>query len=231
MTEATLVGMRHAETVYNVLSLMSGPLEVSLTANGEKKAGRAGALISHIRFDTVFCSDKIRARNTTVLALAFAKTQDHLLDKENRIWRIKQREALTDFNTGAFTGLNYKTNIQVLDFDRNRGYDTCVPGGESEKQVVDRVESFFNLEVIPLLKEGKNVLCVTHSDTLNVFDIALGIAEIPKKGKLATGNIVPNATPVIYKYNNGVITKTSFVETPKDINTIRQNGRLGGMVF
>ncbi|MFH1157282.1 MAG: histidine phosphatase family protein [Pseudomonadota bacterium] len=135
MAEAFLVGMRHGETLYNVLSLMSGPREVSLTSVGEGQSRAAGPLLDGVcRFDVVFCSDKIRARNTAILALASAKNSPILTPEpspDSITGRIRRSSILTE-NAGT----------------------THAPGGESEKQVVDRVKKFLDIEVLPCLKRG-----------------------------------------------------------------------------
>lgn len=218
MAEAYLIGMRHGQTTWNVLKLMSGQSEVPLTYIGESQSRAAGPLIRDIRIDAAYCSFLSRTFNTTVLTLASAGTQDHLFDRETRTWRIERREELNDFNTGSFTGLNHKTDPQVVELDEVRGYDTRLPEGESERDVVERVKRRFDSEIIPRLQKGENILIVAHSDILNVFDIVLGLEKAPTAGgNMPTTNHIPNATPIFYKYKDGVITKEAAIVNPKEM--------------
>jgi 2,3-bisphosphoglycerate-dependent phosphoglycerate mutase len=47
-----------------------------------------------------------------------------------------------------------------------RGWDTPIPNGESLKMVYARSVPFFIDKILPLLKEGKNVLVVAHGNSI-----------------------------------------------------------------
>ena len=56
-----------------------------------------------------------------------------------------------------------------------RSYDTPPPGGESLKNVVDRVAPYFRKNIKPLLDQNKNILIVAHGNSLRAMMIELGM--------------------------------------------------------
>ena len=50
-----------------------------------------------------------------------------------------------------------------------RSWDYILPNGESLKMVYERVVPFFLLKILPLVKQGKNVLVVAHGNSLRAL--------------------------------------------------------------
>lgn len=213
MTKAKLVVLRHGQTEYNKQHLMTGQADVPLTAVGEDQAREAGVLVSHIRFDKVYSSNLSRAFNTAVLAVASSNAQAHLLNADGT-WQIEQRAALAELHAGDFTGRSHKTDPEILNWERT--YENPIPGGESVRQVVERVQQFFDDEVAPRLARGENVLVVAHAGILRVFDIVLGLESAPGQGLNPAKKRIPNAAPHVYEYEHGVMTGFRLIENPKD---------------
>ena len=219
MTKARLVILRHGETEYNKQRLLTGKHDVPLTAAGEEQAHAAGKLISPIHFDKAYSSNLKRAFNTAALAIKSAKTQAHLLN-EDGTWRIEQRPEIAEVDCGNFAGRS-KDDPEIQTF--SWGYDAQIPGGESQKQVVERVKKFFDSEVMPRLLKGENVLIVAHSGILRAFDIVLGVVPIPAPGQKSQKRSVPNAAPTVYEYENGVMTGFFYLGNPKTPDASNQN--------
>lgn len=213
MTKATLVILRHGQTEYNKQHLMTGQRDVPLTEVGEDQARAAGALVSHIRFDKVYSSHLSRAFNTAALAMESSTTQMHLLN-EDGTWQIEQREAIAEMHAGDFTGRSHKTDPEIIQWVRQ--HDVPLPGGESEKQVVERVQRFFDEDVLPRLQKGENVLIVAHAGILRMFDIVLGIEEPSTDSLMTRKRRIPNAAPHVYEYEHGVMTGSRLMENPRD---------------
>jgi 2,3-bisphosphoglycerate-dependent phosphoglycerate mutase len=220
MTKAKLVILRHGQTEYNKLHLITGQKDVPLTEVGEEQAREAGALISHIRFDKVYSSNLSRAFNTAALALKASGTQVHLLN-EDGTWQIEQCKAIVEIDAGDFEGRNHKTDPVVADWLRT--YDVPRPGGESDKQAVERVQKFFDSEVMPRLLRGENVLVVAHAGIVRAFDFVLGIEDVPTATSKPPRRRVPNAAPTVYEYEDGVMTSFHFIENPKERDAANQN--------
>ena len=209
MTKAKLVVMRHARTKCNELMLMTGQLDVPLIKAGEGEAWAAGSLIRHIRFDKAYSSYLSRAFDTEVYALESSGTQEHLRNP-NGTWKIEKRSEISEMDVGDFTGLNFTTDPKIVNY--NWKYDVPLPGGESEKQVLERVEDFFNKEIKPRLDKGENILIVTHAGILRVLEIILGFEKIPEKAILATTvKSLPNATPLVYEFEDGEIKGSPYI--------------------
>lgn len=222
MTQAKLVILRHGETDYNVRRLMTGQCDVPLTRVGEGQARDAGVLIGDIRFDKVYSSHLIRAFNTAALALEAAGTQAHLCNDDGS-WQIEQRPEIAELDVGSLTGLSHKTDPVVIDFNLKRTFDSVFPGGESERQMVERIQKFFDSDVAPRLLRGENVLIVAHAVVVRLFDIAIRLQEMPAPGEKTTRKVISNAAPIVYEYEDGVVTACYPLEKSKTPDAANQN--------
>jgi len=220
MTKAKLVILRHGETEYNKQRLLTGKHDAQLTETGKQQANEAGVLISPIRFDKAYSSNLSRAFNTAALALKSSKTQTHLLNQDGS-WQIEQRPEIAEIDCGDFSGRS-KDDPEVLRFPWS--YEASLPGGESQKQVVARLQKFFDTEIMPRLSRGENVLIVAHSGILRAFDIVLGIHEVSSApGQPSRKKSIPNAAPTVYEYENGVMTGFFYLGNPKTPDAANQN--------
>ena len=76
-----------------------------------------------------------------------------------------------------------------------RSYDIAPPNGESLKDTADRALPFFNEHIMPLAKEGKNVLVSAHGNSLRAIVMKL---DDLSKDEVVELNI-PNSEPIIYE--------------------------------
>lgn len=211
MTKATLVVLRHGQTKYNKKHLMTGQEDVPLTKEGKKQAREAGRLLSVFRFDHAYSSTLRRAFDTAALALEQSGNHDHLRGDDGQ-WKIRKHYGIVEQHTGDFTGRCHKTDPEIAGWKRE--YTVPLPGGESDEQVVDRVAAFFEGEVLPRLKRGENVLVVAHAGVVRAFDVVLGFVKTPEKWEKKK---IPNASPMVFEYENGRMTGFSVIE-----NTVGQ---------
>jgi 2,3-bisphosphoglycerate-dependent phosphoglycerate mutase len=190
---------------------MTGVRDIPLNADGEEQAREAGKLISAFHFDKAYSSELSRAFNTAALALGASHCNDQL-KKPDGTWDIEQSAEINELDTGEFTGRNHKTDPEIVHFERH--YERPLPGGESDKQVVARVQKFFDEEILPRMERGETVLVVSHSGIMRAFDIVLGIRPAPKdhKGQWTSKTRVPNATPTVVEYENGKMVKHYHLE-------------------
>ena len=76
-------------------------------------------------------------------------------------------------------GLNKEETSQKFGKDQvhiwRRSYDVSPPGGESLKNVVDRVGPYFEKFIQPHLFSDKNVIIVAHGNSLRATMIKIGI--------------------------------------------------------
>ncbi len=178
---AKLILVRHGESEWNALELWTGWTDVSLTPKGRRQAQAAGELIKDLEIDLAVESDLKRSTETLDEIL---KTTGQMEVERVVTPAIKERDY------GDFTGRN-KFEIENAYgyevFDKwHRGWDFPLPHGETLKNVYERVLAYFEAEVLPRLKEGKNILVSGHGNSLralikrleNISDQDAGLIEI-----------------------------------------------------
>jgi broad specificity phosphatase PhoE len=202
----TLVICRHGQTDYNVQHLMTGIRDIPLNAEGEAQAREAGRVISVFHFDKAYSSTLSRAFNTAAMALEASGTNDQLKNADGS-WNVEKRKEIVELDTGAFTGRNHKTDPEIIKFERH--FEKPLPGGESDQQVIARVQKFYDEELLPRMAKGETVLVVSHSGIMRAFNVVLGLRQVPKdhKGQWTNKVRIPNATPTVVEYEDGQIAR------------------------
>ena len=200
-----LVLLRHGESEWNKENKFTGFTDVDLSPAGIEEAKAAGRAIKekNIKFDAVFTSTLKRAYNTASLALKEAG--------QSGIEMIKDDD-LRERDYGDLTGLN-KDEMRKKFGDEQvhiwrRSYDVKPPGGESLKDVVDRVRPYFNKHIKPLLDEGKNVLVACHGNTNRALLIILG-ENTPENINSAE---IPTGVPLVFEMDKSTKQKNYFLK-------------------
>ena len=185
-----LVLIRHGESQWNLENRFTGWVDIHLTEKGKFEARNAGKLLSHIKFDEAYTSMLIRAQETLTIALEEAGQMDIPVTKH---------EALNERKYGDLQGLNKAEcavkfgEEQVLIW--RRSYDIPPPGGESLKDTAARTMPYFEKEILPKLKAGKNIIVSAHGNSLR--SIIMDLDELTRE-EVITLN-VPNGVPIIYE--------------------------------
>jgi 2,3-bisphosphoglycerate-dependent phosphoglycerate mutase len=195
-----LVLFRHGQTEYNLKHYMTGLHDVALTEKGEDQAREAGEAIDGIIFDKAYASTLKRAFNTAALALDSTSSNAHL-KKADGSWDIEQRPEIVEADSGDFTARNKLTDPEILAYPHK--YDIALPNGESDKQMVERTRRFYEEELLPRLERGETVLVVSHSGIMVAFEIVAGIRPVPEGDIWSNRQGVPNASPVVFEYEDG----------------------------
>lgn len=197
---AYLVLVRHTESEWNAKGLWTGLTDISLSADGKEKARLAASKLKTIRFDVTFTS--VLKRSTETLAEIKAAL--------NADFPIIENKSLNERDYGEFTGKNkWKIKEQVGEEEFlkiRRGWDQPIPKGETLKDVYNRVVPYYQAQILPYLKNGKNVLIVAHGNSLRALvkyledisdeqisnlEIATGeilIYEVDQNGKIISKN-------------------------------------------
>jgi len=193
---ATLVLLRHGQSLWNLENRFTGWVDVDLTPAGEDQARYGGELIKAegVAFDRAFASVLTRAIRTGCLALGAA---DQLWIPMIKDWRLNER------HYGGLTGLNKAETAKVHGEDQvrtwRRSYDIppppMAPGGpfdfaadrryagaslpatESLKTTLERVLPYWRAAIAPTLNAGETVLVAAHGNSLraivkHLFDVA-----------------------------------------------------------
>ncbi len=192
-----LILMRHGQSIWNLQNRFTGGIDVPLTRKGIKQAKKAGKELKKlgISIDHVYSSKLSRSVETARFIISN-------LESLNKNKKITQVFALNERDYGDLSG-KYKDELvktygekKVLEW--RRSFRIKPPGGENLEDVLKRVKPFLNKKIIPLLKKGKNVLCVAHGNALRAFRIATG--EYTEKNIFDIH--IPPCVPVIYEYKN-----------------------------
>ncbi|MDX2171947.1 MAG: 2,3-diphosphoglycerate-dependent phosphoglycerate mutase [Bacteroidota bacterium] len=161
---AQLVIFRHGQSVWNLENKFTGWVDVALTEKGIEEAKQAGLKIKGYHFDFAYASDLQRAQNTLKIAL---ETSEH-----TPITPIYNK-ALNERMYGDLQGLDKSETAKKFGEDQvkiwRRSYDIAPPNGESLKDTAERVIPYFESEIIPKLKEGKNVVIAAHGNSLRAL--------------------------------------------------------------
>lgn len=151
--------VRHGETAWNAQSRIQGHLDSPLSEEGLAQALLVGERIGHERFDRLYCSDLGRV----------LQTAQPIVDRSGKQPTLTPR--LRERHLGVFQGL---TGVECKrdwpeDYARfhAREPDHVVPGGESIRQLYQRVSAFF--DEIAAAHVGQRIVAITHGGVLDAL--------------------------------------------------------------
>ncbi len=188
-----LILIRHGQSVWNAENRFTGWTDVDLSEKGVREAEMAGDLLSEIRFDAIHTSGLIRAQRTATIIMSRNSASGEI--------PLIKDERLNERHYGDLQGLNKAETAEKHGPEQvhiwRRSFDIPPPGGESLKMNAERTIPYFEEEIIPDLKQGKNVLVSAHGNSLR--SIVMHIESISSQDivslEIATG------TPMFYKYD------------------------------
>ena len=209
-----LVLLRHGQSIANQKNEYTGWSDVPLTALGEAQAHAAGRLLKNenIQFSDVHTSVLVRVIKTANIVL---EEIDQLWIPEHKTWRLNER------HYGALRGLNkdytrqkygkkqvalwrrsyYSVPPQLEKFDDDRRYNSIahdlLPLSESLEMASNRILPYWEDQIAPKLKAGKNQLIVAHGSSLRA--LLKYLEKISDEG--IDGVEVYNGQPIIYTLN------------------------------
>ena len=161
---AQLVIFRHGQSVWNLENKFTGWIDVELSEKGIQEAKSAGLKINGLTFDYAYASDLKRAQNTLTLAL---QTAGH--PPVTPVYH----QALNERMYGDLQGLDKNETAKKYGDEQvkiwRRSYDIPPPNGESLKDTAARVIPYFESEIVPKLKAGKNVVIAAHGNSLRAL--------------------------------------------------------------
>ena len=194
--KSKLVLVRHGQSEWNAKNLFTGWKDPKLTNLGIQEAIKAGDLLEtrNLKFDLMFTSDLFRAQETGRLILEQMNQTDIQVIKD---------QSLNERNYGDLAGLNKDEAREKWGEEQvhvwRRSFDVPPPGGESLKNTAERVLPYFEIEIMPKVKEGLNILIAAHGNSLRALVMVLEkiSSEEIVKLEIATGD------PLTYEYTNG----------------------------
>lgn len=161
---AQLVIFRHGQSVWNLENKFTGWVDVELTEKGIEEAIKAGQKLKGYKFDLAYASSLQRAQKT--LSLALEQTGQTNIP-------VTYNEALNERMYGDLQGLNKADTALKYGEEQvkiwRRSYDIAPPNGESLKDTAARVIPYFESEILPKLKAGKNIVIAAHGNSLRAL--------------------------------------------------------------
>ncbi|MBV8799464.1 MAG: 2,3-diphosphoglycerate-dependent phosphoglycerate mutase [Alphaproteobacteria bacterium] len=233
-----LVLLRHGESEWNKLNLFTGWRDVRLTPQGEREAREAGDLMMQagLHFDLAFTSLLSRAIKTLWISL---EAMDRMWIPVEKQWRLNER------HYGALQGRNKAEAVQKFGEAQvkewRRGYDTPpppvdadsvdypgndpryanidptdLPYSESLKDVLARVQPYWQGAIVPSLQDGKCVLIVAHGNSLRALMKHLeGIGD-----DAIAGVDLPTGVPRAYRLDhNWKAAEAKFLGDPSAVQS------------
>ncbi|MBS0648522.1 MAG: 2,3-bisphosphoglycerate-dependent phosphoglycerate mutase [Verrucomicrobia bacterium] len=222
---AKLILLRHGASVWNEKNIFTGWVDIPLSAKGIQEALEAGKKIAHIPIDVIFVSSLIRAQMTAMLAMSVHEGDqvpvvlhpgEGKLEEWAEIYSEEEKKSIIPVHVawqinermyGRLQGMNKDEMRKKYGADQvqiwRRSFDVAPPEGESLEMTAARSIPYFQEMVVPLLKQGKNVLISAHGNSLR--SIVMFLDHLSKdevvKLEMATG------APVIYTFEGNRWTK------------------------
>ena len=155
---------RHLQSQWNKENRFTGWTDVPLSEEGIASAKDVAQLFYNSEIDAVYTSPLKRNKETASLILKNLNKTD---------LPIIVNKSLDERNYGELTGLNKdevkkkfgEEKVQIW----RRSYTEAPPGGESGKDVFERVVPFFKNNIEKDLIEGKNILVVASHNSLRAL--------------------------------------------------------------
>jgi 2,3-bisphosphoglycerate-dependent phosphoglycerate mutase len=188
---AKLVLLRHGQSLFNLEGRFTGWMDIDLSERGRSEAGEAGWLLksSGLSFDIAFTSVLKRAIRTLWIVL---DEMDQMWVPALPCWRLNERfygdlqgksKQETEKRYGIAQvklwrrGFSERPPAVAADDDRYPGMDaryrdvqeSLLPRTESLQDTQERVLPFWQALIAPELKKGKNVLVVSHGNTMRAL--------------------------------------------------------------
>ena len=214
-----LVLVRHGQSDWNQKNLFTGWTDVDLTAQGREEARQGGRTLKDagITFEIAFTSVLTRAIRT--LWLVLEEMELMWIPVENS-WRLNERHygALQGLDKAQTTAKHGEAQVKIW----RRSYDipppplapsderhplndaryaaltpTVLPGTESLKTTLARVQPYWEDRIAPEILRGRNVLVAAHGNSLRALVKMLeGISD----NEITELNI-PTGIPRLYELN------------------------------
>jgi len=213
---ATLVLIRHGQSVWNAENRFTGWVDVPLAEKGWQEAEKAGRYLAETHFDVAFTSHLQRAICTLQMVLRFNTAsetaiflpadgtvpQEKYLPGNNELPVHIHHTELAERHYGDLQGLNKDEVLaehgEVQFKTWRRGFDTPPPNGESLKDTCDRVVPFFESAIEPLLRDNQSVLIAAHGNSLRALTKHLENISDEEIVKVE----IPTGTPIIYQLSS-----------------------------
>ena len=215
-----LILLRHGQSEWNLKNLFTGWVDVDLTEQGRAEAAAAARQLQAegLEFDLAFTSTLKRAIRTLWIVM---DGMDRMWVPVTRAWELNER------HYGALQGLDKAETVrrhgeeQVLVWRRSydvppppladddprhprfegryAGVDAArLPVAESLKDTLARVQPYWDRQIVPQIRAGRQVIIVAHGNSLRALVKMLdGLSD----DEILKVNI-PTGIPLVYELDD-----------------------------
>ncbi len=124
---------------------------------------------------------------------------------------MTKHEDLNERDYGDLVGLNKEETANKFGKEQvhlwRRSFKVSPPGGESLKNVVERVKPYFESKILPELKKQKNILISAHGNSLRAMMICVGLYKAEDISKIE----LPTGIPFILDYEENKLIKSEYL--------------------
>jgi 2,3-bisphosphoglycerate-dependent phosphoglycerate mutase len=213
-----LILLRHGQSEWNKKNLFTGWIDIPLSAEGVEEAFNAGREIEDVPIDLIYSSTLIRGIMTALLAMTLHHSKkvpvilhpgEGKLEEWGRCYDAESEAELiplicawqlNERMYGELQGKNKQKMRQQYGEQQvkiwRRSYTTAPPEGESLKMTAERTLPYFEEEITPHLKEGKNILISAHGNSLRSIVMKLDHLSEEEVVNLE----IPTGKPLMYAY-------------------------------
>tara|TARA_Y100001958_G_C21226741_1_gene552221 strand:- start:1507 stop:2208 length:702 start_codon:yes stop_codon:yes gene_type:complete len=214
-----LILLRHGESKWNAENRFTGWTDVDLTKKGMNEAKEAGILLfnENLNIKTVFVSYLKRAIKTSKICLKQLNNKNIDVHYD---WRLNERhygdlQGLNKLETSKKFG-NKQVFLWRRSYDvrppklsnkdkRHPKYDVLyknikknqLPSSESLKDTIKRVKPLWIDQILPKLKNDKNILIVAHGNSLRA--IVKILKDLSNEDVMNLN--IPTGSPYVFSFN------------------------------
>jgi 2,3-bisphosphoglycerate-dependent phosphoglycerate mutase len=228
---AKLILIRHGQSLWNAENKFTGWVDVPLSKKGRTEAAIASSKLKDYRVSVCFTSKLFRAIETVSIVLTEVDDicngkipiiKHEIEDKDWHGWdkyKGSPENELPVYSTamlderyyGELQGLSKSETATKFGQEQvqqwRRSYSARPPGGESLEDTQKRVVPYFDIQILPYLQQGQNVLVVAHGNSLRSIIMKLEnlSPEAVTKLELATG------IPTVYEIASSALVTDKII--------------------
>lgn len=145
--------MRHSEVIHKYQGKYNGHIDIALSDKGKNDAKELAKKLQNIKFDKIYCSDLLRAKQTLT---AFNLSLEPIcIDKlREKSWGKHEGKSFEEIEAEGLKYENFKQWISVLD-------------GEDIEEYRARIKEYFYETIFK--QKVQNILVVTHSGVIKTL--------------------------------------------------------------
>lgn len=203
---------RHGESEWNALGKWTGTTDVHLSNKGVQDSANMGKQLKDLRIDFGYISEQVRTKETI---------EAYMNGSKQLAIPYETTKALNERDYGIYTGMHKDAIEKIIGkeaYDNlRRSWAGPVEGGESLRDVYERVIPFYLRIILPRIRHGQNVLLVAHGNSIralikyieNISDDEIGktemlqdaalVYEVDAEGRMADKETVELQAPAVHE--------------------------------